>query len=62
MVYHIDLAFDDEVKVWTATSEDIPGLVLESGSIDSLADRLKVVAPEMLKTNCFLQDIPSPST
>ena len=36
MNYTVNLVWDDEAAVWIATSEDIPGLVLESGSFDAL--------------------------
>lgn len=31
--------------------EDVPGLVLESGSYDALLERLKYVVPELLELN-----------
>ncbi len=34
MEYVITFTWDDEAGVWIATSNDIPGLVLESGSYD----------------------------
>ena len=36
MEYTIKLTWDPEAGVWIATSGDIPGLVLESGSFDAL--------------------------
>ena len=47
----INLAWDDEAAVWTATSDDIPGLVLESGSVDALIERVRFAAPELLDLN-----------
>ena len=35
MEYKIDLTWDSEASVWVATSDDVPGLVLESGSFDA---------------------------
>ena len=32
MEYVINLTWDNDADVWIATSDDIPGLVLESGS------------------------------
>ena len=32
----IEFCWDEEASVWLATSRDIPGLVLESDSLDSL--------------------------
>lgn len=51
--YKIDLSWDNEVSVWIATSrdEDISGLVLESGSLDALIERIKVAIPELLEEN-----------
>lgn len=51
MEYTVNIAWDDEVNVWIATSEDIPGLVLESGSYDALIERLKIAIPEILEAN-----------
>jgi hypothetical protein len=49
--YLISLTWDNEAAVWIATSEDIPGLVLESGSLDALIERVRFAAPEILLLN-----------
>jgi hypothetical protein len=49
--YTIDVIWDDEASVWVATSKDIAGLVLESGSIDALIERVRFAAPELLALN-----------
>ena len=49
--YLVDLLWDDEARVWVATSEDIPGLVLESGSLDALIERVRYAALELLELN-----------
>ncbi len=51
MDYVITFTWDDEAEVWIATSEDIPGLVLESGSFDALLERTRFAIPELLKLN-----------
>lgn len=51
MQYVINLLWDDEAKVWVATSEDVPGLVLESGSFDALIERVQNAVPELLELN-----------
>lgn len=51
MEYTINLIWDKEAGVWVATSEDVAGLVLESGSLDALIERLKVAVPELLELN-----------
>ena len=51
MEYTINFTWDNEAEVWTATSEDIPGLVLESGSFDALLERTRFAVPELLELN-----------
>jgi hypothetical protein len=51
MEYVITTAWDAEAEVWTATTEDIPGLVLESGSLDALIERVRGAVPELLALN-----------
>ena len=49
--YVVNLEWDNDAAVWVATSEDVPGLVLESGSLDALAERLRSAVPELLALN-----------
>jgi hypothetical protein len=49
--YTINLSGDDEAAVWTATSDTVPGLILESGSIDALIERVRFAVPELLELN-----------
>ena len=51
MEYIINLPWDPEAGVWTATSDDVPGLVLESGSFDALLERVRFAVPELLALN-----------
>ncbi len=51
MEYHVNLMWDPEAAVWTATSEDIPGLALEGGSFDALLEQIRYAAPELLELN-----------
>jgi hypothetical protein len=44
----VSLTWDDEAYVWLASSEDVPGLALESGSLDALMERVKVTIPDLL--------------
>ena len=46
--YSVQFLWDEEAEVWVATSNDIPGLVLESGSFDALVERVRIAAPELL--------------
>ena len=51
MEYIINLTWDNDENVWIATSDDIPGLVLESGSFDALLERVRFAAPELHALN-----------
>ena len=51
MSYRVKMHWDGEADVWVATSEDVPGLVLESGSFDALLERIKYAIPELLELN-----------
>ena len=45
------LEWDQEAEVWIATSDDVPGLVLESPSCDALMKRVRQTVPELLELN-----------
>lgn len=47
----IKFHWDAESAVWIATSKDVPGLILESGSFDALVERVKQVVPELIELN-----------
>lgn len=47
----IRFTWDDDANVWIATSDDVPGLVLESESFDTLLDRTRYAVPELLTLN-----------
>ena len=47
----IKMTWDPEALVWIAESDDVPGLVMESGSCDALIERLRFAIPEMLQLN-----------
>lgn len=40
--------WDSEVRVWTAFSDDLPGLVSEAATIEALVDRVRAVIPDLL--------------
>lgn len=48
MNYNVKLIWDSEASVWVATSDDVPGLVLESNSYDALIEKVKVAIPELI--------------
>jgi len=47
----INMVWDAEAGVWYATSDDVPGLVLESNSFDALVERVRVAVPELAELN-----------
>jgi len=51
MSYRIKLVWDKDAAVWVATSQDVPGLVLESGSFDALLERVRYAVPELIELN-----------
>jgi len=43
--------WDEEARVWVATSDDVPGLATEEGTMEGLIEKLKVMIPELLMAN-----------
>ena len=43
--------WDDEAKVWWATSEDVPGLVAEERTYEALLKTVLELVPELLRLN-----------
>lgn len=53
--YRIEAKWDADAKVWTATSDDVPGLVVEAQTLDALVEETKLVVPDLLELNCGLR-------
>jgi len=47
----INAIWDDEARVWVATSDDVPGLATEADDMDALVEKLKMMIPELLDAN-----------
>jgi hypothetical protein len=45
----VKIHWDDESSGWTAESDDIPGLILESNSLDALIEKSRYAVPDLLK-------------
>jgi hypothetical protein len=43
--------WDDEAAVWIASSEDVPGLVVEADSWLNLLNEVRLVLPDLLELN-----------
>jgi len=52
--YLVHAMWDAEVSVWVATSEDVPGLVVEADTMETLIEKLQVMIPELLELNGIL--------
>ena len=50
-VFEIHAMWDEEAKVWVATSEDVPGLVTEAATQPELLENLRELIPELLELN-----------
>lgn len=48
--------FDDESKVWVATSADVPGLVAEDRELEKLLDIVGELIPILLEENGLLPE------
>lgn len=53
----ITIMWDDEAKVYIATSDDVPGLVMEADSLDALIERARLAIPELLELNNRKADV-----
>ena len=47
----IHAQWDDEAKVWYATSDDVPGLCVEASTFDELVNVATELTPELLELN-----------
>ena len=52
--------WDDEARVWVATSEDVPGLATEADDMEALVTKLKSMIPELLDANAIPRDAQVP--
>jgi len=53
-LYTIAAEWDAEAMVWVATSDDVPGLATEAETFEALAEKLRVLVPELLELNGVL--------
>ena len=55
-IYHVHADWDSEAEVWVATSEDVPGLATEAGTMEALAAKLRILIPELLEANHLIPE------
>lgn len=49
--YTINALWDEEASVWTAWSDDIPGLVTEADTMEALNANIRILIPELCELN-----------
>ena len=47
----VRVEWDDEARVWIATSNDVLGLATEGPTLEELVEKLKIIIPELLDAN-----------
>jgi len=52
--YHVVVEWDEEARVWVASSEDVPGLATGADTFEDLIERLKIAIPKLLVENGLL--------
>jgi predicted RNase H-like HicB family nuclease len=52
--YHVKAEWDEDARVWVASSDDVPGLATGADTLEALIDKLKIVIPELLEENGLL--------
>jgi len=50
-IYSVRADWDSEAEVWVATSEEVPGLATEAATLEALAEKLRIMIPELLEAN-----------
>lgn len=53
-VYRVHADWDPDAKVWVATSDDVPGLATEAPTVEALAEKLRIMIPDLLEANQLL--------
>lgn len=49
--YMVNAIWDEDARVWVATSDDVPGLVTEAENLDELRANLLDIIPVLLEEN-----------
>ena len=47
----IQARWDGEASVWLATSEDVPGLVVEADTWPAMIEDVRIILPELLEVS-----------
>lgn len=52
-IFFVHAEWDEEARVWVATSDDVPGLATEADTTEALVEKLKTLIPELLEANGY---------
>ena len=52
--YVVTVEWDDEARVYVATSDDVPGLVAEAPTLDQIREKVLALVPDLLESNAHL--------
>ena len=47
----VNAEWDADASVWVASSDDVPGLVTESETLEALQSKIQIMVPELLEAN-----------
>ena len=47
----VNAEWDADASVWVASSDDVPGLVTESDTLEALQSKVQIMVPELLEAN-----------
>jgi predicted RNase H-like HicB family nuclease len=54
--YQVIVEWDENARVWIASSDDVPGLATGADTLEELIEKLKIVIPELLVENGLLAE------
>lgn len=52
----VEAFWDEEAKVWVASSDDVPGLITEAATMELLMQKIRILIPELLRANKIITD------
>jgi hypothetical protein len=53
----VEAIWDEEARVWVAESDDVPGLATGAASLELLAEKLRLLVPELLEANHLVSQV-----
>ena len=52
----VEAFWDEEAKVWVASSDDVPGLITEAATMELLIQKIRILIPELFRANKIVTD------